>query len=134
MGSEEKQQSAQRANEISHNLALISVQFLADRRMKIFSWASTLIFGSIAGKVFFADRIDPDDIIFLEITISVLAAYSIFWLLRCERALRVSLKHLGDCNEKLGIKAPPVNRAPSFAFEWTVGLLWFLATVMIFWP
>jgi hypothetical protein len=78
--------------ELSRTATIDLVAYRADKRFRIFSWASSLLIGTIAGQAFFGSApLAFPHRIFLGVTIITLAGFSLVWLRFNRRTLGASL-------------------------------------------
>ena len=78
------------------------VGYRTEKRWKIFSWASSLLFGSIAGSVALTKvQLGCSERILLCVAVLVLSAYTILWLDFNQRSLRAALSNLEVIDKEL---------------------------------
>ena len=121
--------------ELSRQACIDLVAYRADKRFKIFSWASSLLFGTVAAQAFFsASTIPRQERWLLALTVLVLAAYAIAWLYWNSRALKAATRLMLEIEAKLHVIRPSASHEPNSLYEFTVGLLALLALVTTLGP
>ena len=121
--------------ELSRQACIDLVAYRADKRFKIFSWASSLLFGTVAARAFFsANTMSQQEQWLLALTVLVLASYSMAWLHWNSRALKAAVQLMLELEARLNVVRPSGSHEPNSLYEFTVGLLALLALVTTLGP
>ena len=114
--------------ELSRESCIDLAAYRAEKRFKIFSWASSLLFGTIAAQAFFsASSISDVERWLLAITVLVLSSFAIKWLRWNSLALKSAVSLLNEIESHLNVVRPDASHEPSSLYEFAIGLLAVLA-------
>ena len=135
---DQKRKNLERARDAQEK----EVEYRTEKRWKIFSWASTLLIGSIAGAVAVKEiDLGCGGRVLLCFAVLVLAVYTILWLDFNRRLLRAALNNLKAIDEELRTyESVKIEKATQpfwlriVSYGTTVILLAIVAIFMIFLP
>lgn len=113
---------------LSRDACIDLAKYRADKRFKIFSWSSSLLFGTIAARTFFSfDSISNVERWLLAATVVVLSSFSIAWLRWNSLCLKSAVSLLNEIESRLNVERPDASQEPSSLYEIAVLLLTLLA-------